>query len=389
MIALLGFGLAVPAVVEVSDLGALREAIARARPGTEIVVAPGRYEGRLFVREVRGAPGRPIVIRGRDERDPPVLVSAQFAGASHLVLSDLRFESPPANGVNVDDGERPGGARSITLRRIKVRGVPAGNHDGIKLSGVTDFSIEDCVVEGWGGSAVDLVGCQRGRIAGSRFSGGGASGIQIKGGSSDVRVVRCRFERAGARGVNLGGHTGAAYFRPRDARWEARGLVVEGCTFVGGEAPVAFVGVDGAVVRYNTFYRPERWALRILQETTSPGFVPCRNGRFERNLVVFSRVAWASGGVNVGPGTAPETFRFAENFWFCFDDPPASRPRLPTPERAGVYGLDPLLADPAAGDLTVRRESPARAYGAHAYPGEDSTGSERIASARARQTARR
>ena len=40
-------------------------------------------------------------------------------------------------------------------------------------------------------------------------------------------------------------------------------------------------GDDGAVARGNTIRRPAHFVFRILQETTAPGFVPCRNGRIE------------------------------------------------------------------------------------------------------------
>ena len=39
----------------------------------------------------------------------------------------------------------------------------------------------------------------------------------------------------------------------------------------------------------NVIYRPRRWVMRILQETTAEGFVPSRNGVFEHNVVVFRR----------------------------------------------------------------------------------------------------
>jgi hypothetical protein len=45
--------------------------------------------------------------------------------------------------------------------------------------------------------------------------------------------------------------------------------------------------------------------------------------------------------VNVGGGTAPETFVFEGNRWFAEDRPEASRPRLPVAEKEGVYGTDP------------------------------------------------
>ena len=78
----------------------------------------------------------------------------------------------------------------------------------------------------------------------------------------------------------------------------------EGSTFVGSEAPIAFVGVDGANVRWNTFYRPRKWVARILQETREPGFVPSRRGVFADNLVAY-RSDEVTTAVNVGPETEP------------------------------------------------------------------------------------
>ena len=80
--------------------------------------------------------------------------------------------------------------------------------------------------------------------------------------------------------------------------------------------------------------------VRILQETTEPDFVPSRNGRFERNLIVYQR-ARVQSVVNVGGKTEPESFRFRENFWFCEDDPARSKPNLPSAETDGTYGVPP------------------------------------------------
>ena len=142
---------------------------------------------------------------------------------------------------------------------------------------------------------------------------------------------------------------------------------VEDNVFIGSGAPIAFVGVDGAVVRFNTIYRPVRWALRILQENRNPGFAPCRNGVFADNLIVF-RSDELAGAANIGPDTAPETFRFARNFWYCEDDPARSSPSLPTPEVDGVAGRDPLFVDAAGGDFRLKPGSPAQAVGAYARP---------------------
>jgi len=380
-------GRRVPASVTVRDTNGLRQALASARPGARILLAPGRYEGGIFFANLRGAPGRPILVAGADPKNPPVIAGGetglQLTNPAYLELRDLTFTGANANTLNIDDGgDYDQSAHHITLRRLRIAGMVEGpgNRDGIKLSGVADFRVEDCRVENWGsaGQGIDLVGCHRGMFANCvirhRTSEDGV-GIQMKGGTSDIVVRGCRFYRAGARAVNIGGSTGLEFFRPPLAtegsgpHAEARNVRVEGCTFVGGAAAVAFVGVDGATVRFNTIYRPQRWALRILQETRAPGFVPSRGGKFTDNLIVFRKGEWAEGGVNIGPGTAPQTFTFARNVWYCEDEPARSRPTLPAPETSGVYGKDPLLRDPESGDLRVRPGGPAASVGAHALPG--------------------
>jgi hypothetical protein len=226
---------------------------------------------------------------------------------------------------------------------------PEGNRDGIKLSGVASFRVEECTVERWGsgGSAVDMVGCRDGTIQHCVFRhapGSGGSGVQAKGGTRDVVVRRCRFEDAGSRAVNVGGSTGLEYFRPPLATWtgeryEAKDVVVEDSTFTGSQAPAAFVGVDGAIFRRNVIDAPGRWAFRILQETRAEGFVPCRRVRIEDNRISFRSDRWSEGGVNVGPGTDPGSFTFARNAWTCTDQPQRTRElvRLPVPELDGRY----------------------------------------------------
>ena len=125
------------------------------------------------------------------------------------------------------------------------------------------------------------------------------------------------------------------------------------------------VGVDGAVVRFNTIHNPGRWAIRILQETTAPGFVPSRNGVFEDNIVAF-RSDEITGAVNVGSNTAPETFRFARNWWYNIASPSQSIPSLPTLEVGGTYGIDPQFVDPVNDDFHLRPGSPASGVGAYA-----------------------
>lgn len=358
----------------VADSRQLREALAQARPGETIRIAPGEYPGGITGRELRGAPGNPIILRGSDPSHPPVFrggtTGLHLSRVSYFEIQDLIVVGANGNGLNIDDGgslDSP--SHHILLRRLTIRDIgPTGNRDAIKLSGVDDFRVEGCTVERWGsgGSGIDMVGCHRGMIVGSTFRHGdatGDNGVQSKGGSRDILIRGCRFEHAGQRAVNLGGSTGLAFFRPRPEGYEARDITVEDCTFVGSMTPIAFVGVDGAIVRHNTFYRPRRWGFRILQETREVGFVPCRNGQFVDNLIAF-RAAEMVVPVNIGDGTEPQSFTLARNAWFCLDAPDRSRPRLPIPEKDGIYGIPPDFRNVEAGDLGLRPESRVRPAGA-------------------------
>lgn len=340
--------------IRVADDAALRAALRSVRPGQTILIAPGRYQPGVYVERLEGRPGAAITISGEDLGNPPVFEGGaeawHLSRCKHLVLRRLVVHGQSGNGINIDDGgQRAEPAGPIVLENVHVSRVgPGGNRDGIKLSGVADFTIRRCTVEGWGGQAIDLVGCHRGVIEECFFRGlegfSLATGPQTKGGTSEVVIRRCLMIDAGQRAVNIGGSTGMAYFRPPEAKYEAKKITVEGCTFIGSMAPIAFVGVDGAVVRYNTIIRPSRWVMRILQETTAEGFPPCRDGVFERNLIVFDGREVRET-VNIGPNTAPESFRFRENLWFRIDRPEAGRPRLPSDEVAGQYGIDPRLPD--------------------------------------------
>ena len=366
---------AAPAPVRVKDRAGLERALRAAKAGTTILLAPGTYEGGLHVADLRGVDGLPILLAAEDPKTPPVFRGGtsglHLSDPQHVELQDLVFEGAGGNGLNIDDGgslDSP--AVDVTLTRLVVRDVgPQGNCDGIKLSGVQRSFVQDCTLERWGagGSAIDMVGCHDMRIERCTIGparAATATGIQAKGGSRRVRIGFCSFVDAGGRAVNAGGSTGMAYFRPQPQGFEAQDITVEDCTFSGGDAAVAFVGCDGATVRHNVIYRPRRWVLRILQETRAEGFVPCRNGVFEHNVVVF-RSDELRAAVNIGPGTYAQSFRFAHNVWYCADAPAttASLVKLPVREAGGLYGTDPKLRDPQARDFRFERKGALREAG--------------------------
>lgn len=352
----------------VSSQAELRKAVAEARPGTTIRIASGNYQGGTSVAGLKGTADQPIVIRGADPAQPPVFQGGgsafQFSKVAYLEIHDLVIEKATGNGLNIDDGGSiVDPTHHLLIKGIVIRNIgPKGNHDGIKLSGVDDFRVENCSLESWGsgGSGIDMVGCHRGVIRGCEFRHGdneGSDGVQAKGGSSEIVVEGCRFLHAGSRAVNVGGSTGMPYFRPKVPGYEARRITVRDCLFVGSMSPVAFVGVDEADFEHNTIIRPTRWGLRILQETREPGFVPCRNGRIVANLIAY-RSNEMTVPINIGDGTAPETFKLEGNAWYCLDRPDRTRLNLPIRETNGRIGVDPRFRDVDAGDYRLSPGSP-------------------------------
>lgn len=363
-------------VVEVRTDAELEVALAQARPGLEISLLPGVYTGGHYLEGIQGGAGgarftiegaggpSDVIFRGGEE-------AFHFSNCSNVALHNFTVSGYPGNGINIDDGgsyETP--SRSITLMFLHFEDIgPTGNHDALKLSGVELAVVGACEFRGWGGSAIDMVGCRKVVIGRSRFIGreqnGQHSGIQAKGGSQLIGVVDCYFENAGERAINMGGSTGLDYFRPADADYEAKDIFVYKNRFVGSTAPIAWVGIDGGHVHHNIFYLPEKWVGRILQESDGDRFVSCRNGVFEHNLIVYDEQVQTL--INVGPNTSPETFVFRENAWF--DRSGAGRiPTLPTEEEGGVYNVDPMLIDAGSRNMRIGSDDPRLAkMGVEAY----------------------
>ncbi len=361
-------------------------AASKAEPGTAVRVHAGTYAGGGFIEGLSGTAEAPVWIGGAPGEAKPVLQGGtnglHLVRPRDVVLHDLEIRNATGNGVNCDDGGQvanPEAARFLVFRGLHIHDIGGtGNQDGLKLSGVNDFHVFDCVIERTGGagsgSGVDMVGCHHGLIARNRFHQMSGHGVQAKGGSEDVEIRWCWFENAGARGVNIGGSTGFKFFRPplstTQPNAEARNICVVGNVFIGGQTPVAFVGCIDSLVANNTIATPDNWLFRILQETVTGGgytFLACGGNRFESNLAYFSR-SELSTWLNIGPNTAPATFQFAHNLWYAYDNPLLSAPNLPSPEVNPVIGQNPQLIEPQNGFFAIPETSPAAAKGLHPAP---------------------
>lgn len=348
-------------------------AVEEAGPGTAVRVHPGTYSGGVYVSDVAGSESAPIWIGGAPGEVRPLISGGgegmHLTRVAYLVIHDLEVTDATANGINCDDGgdyANPLASHHVVFRRLDIHDIgSSGNQDCLKLSGLDDYWVlhsefEDCG-GGLSGSGIDHVGCHRGLIARNRFRNLSANAVQSKGGSEDIEIRWNRFFESGSRSLNLGGSTGFEYFRPplstQSPNSEAHDIRLVANLIEGSDAAVAYVGCVDCVVANNTIIDSHNWILRILQETTTSAnyeFEACRNGIFVNNLVSFER-GDLSTYVNIGPDTLPETFTFANNLWYAWDDSLQSEPTLPVAESNGIYGLDPELGP----DFSIGPTSPA------------------------------
>ena len=113
----------------VRDAVEFRAALAGAKPGTRLLLAGGAYGGGFQRTNLRGEPGRPVVIAAADPQNPPVFSNAktglQLSNPAHLELHGLVFEKLSDNGLNIDDGgsfaEGDAGAHHVVLRGLIAR----------------------------------------------------------------------------------------------------------------------------------------------------------------------------------------------------------------------------------------------------------------------------
>ena len=338
---LLGLGEACGKDIEVRNGKELKQAVSNLADGDVVTIFPGKYPAGNMVSGVSD-----LTIKGSDPKNRPVFEGGNeawhFTRTPGLTLKNIVARGQKGNGINLDDGgklDEP--VCGVTIENVVTEDTgPKGNFDGIKCSGLSGLTIRNCGVAGWGGQAIDFVGCKDSLITGCVFTGKEGfsqnTGPQLKGGSEGIVIEKCRFVNAGERPIQVGGSTGMAFFRPLGAKYEARDITIRDNVIEGGVCATAFTGATDVDFVGNRIVRPVKWIFRILQETKEEGFLPCGDVRIIGNEIIFRRED-VSHELNIGAGTAPESFVFKDNVWHAEDAPGKSKPKLPVSETGGVY----------------------------------------------------
>lgn len=334
------------------DYTDLNTALTNAKPGDTVFLLSEKQKVNFYIQNIKGNNDNWITITSNPQ-NPAVFeggsTAFQLSDVSYLIISNIIFSGQTANGLNIDDGgsyDTP--THSIIIENCTWLGMNAsGNNDELKLSGVDNFEVRYCSFENGaaGGSIIDMVGCHQGKIYGNSFRNAGSNSIQAKGGCSDIDIFRNFFQDGGQRSINIGGSTGLQFFRPPDAKYEAKNIRVFSNQFRGSTAPIAFVGATKCTVANNLLYMPGRWLVRILQENTSAGFVLCSENVFANNICYFNNSANNERGINIGSNTIPNTFDFPNNLWFNTDNTNWNGPNPAVNHYNTILNLNPGLIE--------------------------------------------
>jgi hypothetical protein len=338
-----------------------------ANAGDTILIKSGIYSGGVYIDGLKGNANDYIYIIGK-LNDQIIFQGGnnaiQLSDPEFLVIENIIFQGQTGNGVNIDDGgDYSSPANNIIIKKCIFHDINAtGNNDLLKMSGLDSFLIDSCIFSNGsaGGSGIDMVGCHHGIIQHCRFSDMGSNAIQAKGGTRNIEIFANYFENCGQRSLNLGGSTGLEFFRPLVANYEAAELYVYSNIIIGSVASIAYVGSVNVEVINNTIINPEKWVIRILQETVDDQrFEKCGFNKFSNNLIYLGNLSTET---NVGPNTSPGSFTFTNNFWYNHENLNWQGPYIPVEDPNQIINLSPEFEDIDQKNFMLQEGSPAIGY---------------------------
>lgn len=235
----------------------IQAAVNIAGAGDAVMVRAGEYHENVKIKQVGGGgtPDAPLWIVSADGPQAAHIIAATSttaaftgSGAENVVLSGFHI----TGGKNGIQFSQNGGAftdmpKNIVIANNVVDGV---SEDAIKIDHADRVSIIDNVVKAGSGEGIDFVAVNNSTISRNEVAGsGGAAGIMVKGGSTNVLVDSNWVHDVRADGISVGGWTDAKFFIPgwdtyEAAKVEVSNNVVEDV----GKRPVNVLGaIDSSI----------------------------------------------------------------------------------------------------------------------------------------------
>lgn len=345
---------------------------AKTRPGDEIILMPGNHK-RAVLAGLQGTPKAPIVIRSADPDNPSVIVAEgeglRLLQPSHVTIRDLTISGATICGLSIEHQPNPlampdtaGGDRwhgAVKIENVLVRDTgPVGERHAIRCIGMRKIDIAACRVEGWGGAAIEIQGCEDVNIQRCTLVGqldfSQRYGVRVRGGSKNVTIDRCRIDQGGGRVLCLGGSSKMEHFIPAPAvdataasLHEAMRIRITRNIITGGGVPFTFDRTADCIARNNTIVNPLGCVIALDPVTPLEHEMlgPIDRTHFGYNMIVWEPDALTAYVRGLDEQTA-EGLRMEPNLWWS-EQPVAERSSLgpiPTADRIEqIVDIDPKL----------------------------------------------
>ena len=344
--------------------------------GDQLDIAAGTYPCGATI-TVHGTAEAPIWIRSADGPGKAVFDCQQGAGfliisSQYLAIDGLEVHNAMGHLFNVFSGPEP------PFEPLSHHVLFTHNHlhhaqsACIKSSQAEHIDIVDNEVHhseafgpNVGGQAIDFVGVSRSWIANNRIHDVQTNvAVQAKGGAVDV-VVESNEIHDVMTAIHLGGGTGDVYFLPQDADYEGlRTTAINNRLWNVTRVGIAALGCHDCLIANNTLA-----LVGAMQPIRGlPGAAGKDSGVTEsqvKNLRLINNLVYMNGGpadlLNFAPGNT-EGFTQSHNLFFRTEGPVAdaySDVPVAGPETGTIVDKDPMLTNPAQGDLSLGAGSPA------------------------------
>lgn len=262
-----------------SPLNSIQAALAKAKPGTAIMVREGDYPSVTIPRTADGSPDKPIW-----------LISADGPQAAHIIATDNSRAGISGGGVQnfIVDGFRVTGGKngiqfsqndldySDMIANIVVRNNVIENprEDGVKANGGEHVYVYNNKITGGVDEGIDFVAIVHGVIADNEVSGntGSSAGIFAKLGSQDILISGNYVHDNAASGISVGGYNNPdRLMRDGYDTFQAKDIVVENNVIVrNGKAGMTFYGAHDTLVTGNYIEANAKYFAAMVVGSNSP-----------------------------------------------------------------------------------------------------------------------
>lgn len=262
-----------------NPLNSIQTALAKAKPGTAIMVREGDYPSVTIPRTADGTPDKPIW-----------LISADGPQAAHIVATDNSRAGISAGGVQnfIVDGFRVTGGKngiqfsqndldySDMIANIVVRNNVIENprEDGVKANGGEHVYVYNNKIRGGVDEGIDFVAIVHGVIANNEVSGntGTSAGIFAKLGSQDILITGNYVHDNAASGISVGGYNNPnRLMRDGFDKFQAKDVTVGDNVIVrNGKAAMTFYGAHDTLVSGNYIEANPKYFAAMVVGSKSP-----------------------------------------------------------------------------------------------------------------------